>query len=49
MIQCRVASNDRTTVIGSGSIDNRITHDSCCEILEGGKRAFKICKEIYKI
>jgi len=44
-----VASNDKSAVIGSGSIDNKITQDSCCEILEGGKRAFKTRKEIYKI
>ena len=44
-----VASNDKSSVIGSGSIDNSTTQDICCEILEGGKRAFSTRKEIYGI
>ncbi|MGR5151020.1 TrlF family AAA-like ATPase [Photobacterium swingsii] len=44
-----VASNDKSSIVGSGSIDNSATQDQCCEILEGGKRAFTTRKDIYGI
>ncbi|QIR07438.1 TrlF family AAA-like ATPase [Salinivibrio costicola] len=44
-----VASNDKSSIVGMGSIDNKETQDQCCEILEGGRRAFSIRKEIYRI
>ena len=44
-----IAENNRSSIIGSGSIDNRITQEQCCEILEGGKLAFKTRKDIYRI
>jgi len=39
----------KSTVMERGSIDNEGTRILCCEILEGGKQAFKRRKEIYKI
>jgi ABC-type lipoprotein export system ATPase subunit/histidinol phosphatase-like PHP family hydrolase len=44
-----VASNDKSSIVGMGSIDNRSTQDQCCEILEGGRRAFSTRKDIYRI
>lgn len=44
-----IAENNRSSIIGSGSIDNRTTQEQCCEILEGGKLAFKTRKDIYRI
>jgi DNA repair ATPase RecN/histidinol phosphatase-like PHP family hydrolase len=37
----------RTTIINRGSIDKKATRQLCCEILEGGERAFNRRKEIY--
>ena len=39
----------KSMVMERGSIDNEGTRKLCCEILEGGKQAFKRRKEIYKI
>ena len=39
----------KSVVMERGSIDNEGTRKLCCEILEGGERAFKRRKEIYKI
>ncbi len=39
----------KSMIIESGSIDNEKTRKLCCEILEGGKQAFKRRQEIYKI
>lgn len=39
----------KSLVIERGSIDNEGTRKLCCEILEGGERAFRRRKEIYKI
>lgn len=39
----------KSMVMERGSIDNEETRKLCCEILEGGKQAFKRRKEIYKI
>ena len=44
-----VASNDKSSIVGMGSIDNRTTQEHCCEILEGGRRAFSTRKDIYRI
>ncbi|KFZ30173.1 hypothetical protein IDSA_11465 [Pseudidiomarina salinarum] len=44
-----IASNDRSSVVAEGSIDNKETQDKCCEILEGGRRAFETRKNIYGI
>lgn len=44
-----VASNDKSSIVGIGSIDNKATQHQCCEILEGGRRAFSTRKEIYGI
>lgn len=44
-----IASNDRSSILGMGSIDNQETQDQCCEILEGGKLAFTTRKDIYRI
>lgn len=44
-----VASSHQSTVTGAGSIDNSQTQSLCCEILEGGRRAFTTRKEIYGI
>lgn len=44
-----VASNDKSSIVGMGSIDNPKTQDQCCEILEGGRRAFSTRKDIYRI
>ena len=44
-----VASNEKSSISGIGSIDNQQTQDQCCEILEGGRRAFSTRKEIYRI
>lgn len=44
-----VGSNDKSTISSLGSIDNIKTQDHCCEILEGGKRAFATRKQIYRI
>jgi ABC-type cobalamin/Fe3+-siderophores transport system ATPase subunit/histidinol phosphatase-like PHP family hydrolase/predicted outer membrane protein len=39
----------KSMIMERGSIDNEETRKTCCEILEGGKRAFKRRQEIYKI
>lgn len=39
----------KSMIIERGSIDNEKTRKHCCEILEGGKQAFKRRQEIYKI
>ncbi|MDR0231385.1 MAG: PHP domain-containing protein [Dysgonamonadaceae bacterium] len=39
----------KSSIIERGSIDNEGTRKLCCEILEGGERAFRRRKEIYKI
>ena len=39
----------KTHVLNSGSIDRKETREICCEILEGGKRAFVQRKDIYGI
>jgi ABC-type lipoprotein export system ATPase subunit/histidinol phosphatase-like PHP family hydrolase len=39
----------KSMIIDRGSIDNEKTRKLCCEILEGGKQAFKRRQEIYKI
>ncbi|WP_291635626.1 TrlF family AAA-like ATPase [Clostridium sp.] len=39
----------RSLIMERGSIDNDETRKDCCEILEGGKQAFKRRREIYKI
>ncbi|MBW5820922.1 TrlF family AAA-like ATPase [Yersinia enterocolitica] len=44
-----VGSNDKSSISSLGSIDNSKTQEHCCEILEGGKRAFTTRKEIYRI
>lgn len=44
-----IASNDKSSTVGVGSIDNHVTQEKCCEILEGGKLAFKTRKDIYGI
>lgn len=43
------STNIKSMIMERGSIDNEGTRKLCCEILEGGKRAFKRRKEIYKI
>jgi ABC-type sugar transport system ATPase subunit len=39
----------KTSVVNSGSIDRQQTREVCCEILEGGKGAFKQRQAIYGI
>nr|WP_210758460.1 PHP domain-containing protein [Croceimicrobium hydrocarbonivorans] len=39
----------KSHVMGEGSIDRGATREICCEILEGGKSAFKQRQEIYGI
>jgi ABC-type lipoprotein export system ATPase subunit/histidinol phosphatase-like PHP family hydrolase len=39
----------KSHVMGEGSIDRGATREVCCEILEGGKSAFKQRQEIYGI
>lgn len=39
----------KSVIMKRGSIDTDQTRKSCCEILEGGKQAFKRRQEIYKI
>ena len=43
------STNSRTKIIDRGSIDNVKTKSLCCEILEGGERAFKKRQKIYNI
>ena len=43
------SNSSRTMVLNRGSIDNNNTKVLCCEILEGGKRAFKKRQTIYHI
>lgn len=43
------STSTRTHIIERGSIDNTKTKKLCCEILEGGERAFKKRQEIYNI
>jgi len=39
----------KSHVLNAGSIDRKETREKCCEILEGGKRAFTQRQEIYGI
>lgn len=39
----------KSVIMERGSIDTTETRTSCCEILEGGKQAFKRRQEIYRI
>lgn len=39
----------KSMIMERGSIDNEKTRKLCCEILEGGRQAFKRRQEIYKI
>lgn len=39
----------KSLIMERGSIDNERTRKLCCEILEGGERAFRKRQEIYKI
>lgn len=41
------STNNKSTVISSGSIDDKHTIDMCCQILEGGESAFKQRQKIY--
>lgn len=41
------STNVRSTIIERGSIDKKATRKLCCEILEGGERAFVQRKKIY--
>lgn len=43
------STHSNSMIIDRGSIDNEKTKVLCCEILEGGKRAFKKRQEIYNI
>ena len=43
------SSSVKTHVVNSGSIDRKETREVCCEILEGGKSAFKQRQTIYGI
>lgn len=43
------STNSRTMILDRGSIDNEKTRSLCCEILEGGERAFKKRQKIYNI
>ena len=43
------STNDKTSVVNSGSIDRGPTQKDCCDILEGGKRAFVHRQKIYKL
>ena len=43
------STNVKSHVINSGSIDRKETREVCCEILEGGKSAFKQRQMIYGI
>lgn len=43
------STNIKSHVLFPGSIDRKETRDICCEILEGGKNAFKQRQEIYGI
>lgn len=44
-----IGSSDKTSIVSLGSIDNNKTQEQCCEILEGGRRAFITRKDIYGI
>ena len=39
----------KSHVMSAGSIDRKETREMCCEILEGGKNAFKQRQTIYGI
>jgi len=43
------STHSNSMIMDRGSIDNEKTKVLCCEILEGGKRAFKKRQEIYNI
>lgn len=43
------STNARSMILNRGSIDNADTKSLCCEILEGGERAFKKRQKIYNI
>lgn len=44
-----VGTSEKSLIPSLGSIDNNKTQEQCCEILEGGRRAFTTRKEIYRI
>lgn len=41
------STSERAHIMSRGSIDSPETRDKCCDILEGGKRAFNKRKKIY--
>ncbi|WP_420430595.1 TrlF family AAA-like ATPase [Kordiimonas sp.] len=41
------STHERSRIVDRGSIDRREVRDQCCEILEGGERAFKQRQAIY--
>lgn len=43
------STNEKTSIVDRGSIDNSKTNKIACDILEGGETAFKKRKEIYNI
>ena len=43
------STHDKTQIMDRGSIDRTEVKDRCCEILEGGKRAFMRRQQIYNI
>ena len=43
------STSTRTVIMSRGSIDNNETRSLCCEILEGGEKAFKKRQAIYHI
>lgn len=43
------STNEKTSIVDKGSIDNPKTKITACNILEGGETAFKKRQEIYKI
>ena len=43
------STHDKTRIMDRGSIDKTEVKDRCCEILEGGKRAFILRQQIYNI
>lgn len=43
------STSTRTVIMCRGSIDNNETRSLCCEILEGGEKAFKKRQAIYHI
>lgn len=43
------STNEKTTIINSGSIDRESIQKDCCAILEGGERAFSHRQKIYSL